>query len=118
MPGKTTLALDVRDLLCAQALMAVMKGVKEIDAGGTLEVATRVHGPHVLLSITDTGPGMAPDVLSKIWDPFFTTKARGMGLGLAIVKGIVERHGGRITMTSVPRQGTTVEVLLPLAGKK
>ncbi len=76
-----------------------------------------MHGrPGVEVAITDNGPGMPPDVLSKIWDPFFTTKdqGEGSGLGLGIVKGIVEKHQGQIRVESEVGRGTTLVVTLPL----
>ncbi|QOY94326.1 response regulator [Massilia sp. UMI-21] len=72
---------------------------------------------HVLLSITDTGCGMTPDVLDKIFDPFYTTKAtgEGTGLGMSMVYGFVKQSGGEIRIDSSPGQGTTITILLPRA---
>jgi signal transduction histidine kinase/ActR/RegA family two-component response regulator len=72
-------------------------------------------GPHVLLSVTDTGTGIAPDVLDKIFDPFFTTKeqGKGTGLGLSTVQGIVRSHGGFIEVYSDPGKGSRFAVYLP-----
>ncbi len=87
----------------------------EIDA----RTAGRHHrlapGPHVRLTVRDTGHGMAPHVQRRIFEPFFTTKGvgDGTGMGLAVVHGIVTGHGGAITLRSAPGQGTTFEVFLP-----
>jgi CheY-like chemotaxis protein len=72
-------------------------------------------GPYVRLTVCDTGHGMPPGVLERIWEPFFTTKGvgEGTGMGLAVVHGIVTSHEGAITATSVPGQGTTFAVYLP-----
>ncbi len=67
------------------------------------------------IAISDTGSGIPPEHLSKIFDPFFTTKEKGTGLGLSVVYGIVEKHGGKITVDSRVGQGTTVTVCLPAA---
>jgi signal transduction histidine kinase len=65
------------------------------------------------LTISDTGSGMTPDVLSRIFDPFYTTKLSGRGLGLAAVQGIIRNHNGWINVSSAPGQGTRFEILLP-----
>ena len=70
--------------------------------------------PTVILEVADDGPGVAPDVIDKIFNPFFTTKAQGSGLGLAIVRKIVDAHEGRIDVRSAVHQGTCFRVTLPI----
>ncbi|MBI3610800.1 MAG: PAS domain S-box protein [Nitrospirae bacterium] len=71
-------------------------------------------GGGVIVTVTDTGQGITPDNLSKIFHPFFTTKSKkGMGLGLSICKSIMEAHGGRISAVSVPGRGATFRLHLP-----
>ena len=70
----------------------------------------------VEIRITDTGPGISPEVLPRIFDPFFTTKEEGTGLGLSISYGIVREHGGTITAESRPGEGSTFIIQLPIRG--
>jgi two-component system cell cycle sensor histidine kinase/response regulator CckA len=84
--------------------------------GGTDGSADRLplpEGPYVRIRVRDTGPGIAPEHLAKIFDPYFTTKPGSTGLGLAVVKGIVQRHNGHVTVHSTPGRGTTMFVYLP-----
>lgn len=85
------------------------------------EVNRRLHpelqpGRHVLLSVSDTGNGIAPEHLPHLFEPFFTTREGGTGLGLANVHGIVRRCGGTVTAYSELQVGTTFKVYLPVAG--
>ncbi len=70
-------------------------------------------GPHVRIAVADTGPGIPPDVVPKIFEPLFTTKSFGTGLGLPTVRKVVEQHGGTIDVASVPDQGSTFTIWLP-----
>jgi PAS domain S-box-containing protein len=85
--------------------------------GGWLSVGTRVEGSRVLVTVADTGSGIPTEQLSRIYDPFFTTKSigQGTGLGLSITYGIVREHGGTITVESAVGQGTQFAVSLPLS---
>jgi two-component system sensor histidine kinase PilS (NtrC family) len=83
-------------------------------AGGRISVELRRRGGEAVLSVTDSGAGIAGEDLARIFDPFFTTKARGTGLGLAIVHRVVEAHGGRIAVQSEPGKGSTFSVSLPV----
>jgi two-component system NtrC family sensor kinase len=83
--------------------------------GGTLRASTRLTGDEMVeVVIADSGTGIPRDVMSKVLDPFFTTKEKGTGLGLSVVYGVVERHGGRLMLDSEPGHGTTVTIRLPL----
>ena len=85
--------------------------------GGWLTIATRIEEDAALVEVGDTGSGIPVDQMSRIYDPFFTTKdlGKGTGLGLSITYGIVQEHGGTITCDSVVGQGTRFTLRLPLA---
>ncbi len=91
-------------------------------AGGEIRITTALEpgGTQVRTDLTDTGQGIAPDHVSHIFEPFFTTKpvGKGTGLGLHVVHNIVERHGGRVTVHSLPGSGTTFSIWLPTAGSQ
>ena len=110
-------------LFCApeqieQALLAIeINAVEAMPEGGTLTLnACRINETGAIqITIADTGIGISDDAMPHIFEPFFTTKenGKGTGLGLAVVYGIVERHGGSITVQSQPHAGTTFTLLLP-----
>lgn len=87
-----------------------------IPERGSIAIRTRCRDEYVEVAIADTGKGIPADVLPKVFDPFFTTKAvgKGTGLGLSVSYGIVQNHGGEITVVSQPGHGTTFTVRLPI----
>jgi signal transduction histidine kinase/ActR/RegA family two-component response regulator len=110
--------------LCANAEYAMRQtgGVLEVhleavrvDTALAAQHSTLHLGPHVRLTVRDTGQGIPPDVVEHIYDPFFTTKAagEGTGIGLSVVHGIVVNHGGTIAVESRVDQGTTFMIYLP-----
>jgi two-component system NtrC family sensor kinase len=104
MPDGGTLRIDARDVQ--------LRGRGNVDA--TQAVPHGLRPPDgVEIAVTDTGHGIAPDDLSKIFEPFFTTKEAGTGLGLSVVHGIVQNHGGTVTVESQVSVGTTVILRLP-----
>jgi signal transduction histidine kinase len=88
--------------------------------GGWLTIATSAGGGGATIEISDTGSGIPADHLSRIYDPFFTTKdlGKGTGLGLSITYGIVQEHAGTITCESVVGKGTRFVLTLPLAARE
>jgi CheY-like chemotaxis protein/anti-sigma regulatory factor (Ser/Thr protein kinase) len=82
----------------------------------TVTVSTRDEGGEVIASVTDTGVGIPPEVLPRIFDPFFSTKkiGEGTGLGLFVSQGIIKEAGGTLTVHSTPGKGTSFEVRLPI----
>jgi two-component system sensor histidine kinase HydH len=83
--------------------------------GGTLELALHRPGPNeVELVVIDTGPGITPTVMSRLFEPFVSTKVTGLGLGLSISRRIVEEHGGRLVAENRPGGGACFVLSLPL----
>lgn len=121
--GDKTQLTQVLMNLCVNARDAMPEGgVLSIQATNTLlkHDAPSIHplakpGPYVLLTVTDTGMGIAPEVIDKIFDPFFTTKefGKGTGLGLSTAMGILKSHGGFINVYSEVGNGTRVFIYLP-----
>jgi two-component system NtrC family sensor kinase len=104
--------LNARD-----ALDGVSEGSIEICTGVVEDPET--ESPVVMVKVTDNGRGMAPGIMSQIFNPFFTTKekTRGTGLGLSVSLGIAQTHGGRIDVASEPGAGSTFSLVLPLYNK-
>ncbi len=92
--------------------------LKEIDISyeKTMERVGMKVGRHLELTVKDSGHGMEPEVLERIFEPYYTTKeqGKGTGLGLSVIHGIIKNHGGDISVSSQPGKGTTVTVLLPV----
>jgi signal transduction histidine kinase len=97
-------------------LNLLMNACDAMDSAGHIRVVTRTIADGVRIEVQDDGSGIPEEVRSRIFDPFFTTKpvGKGTGLGLSLSHGIVERHGGRMTVESESGQGTTFRVELPL----
>ncbi len=138
LPSNIALKLELAPSLCPVTIDAVQMelallniAINARDAmpdGGTLLLETRNHildapldnlpaGEYVRICLTDTGAGMAPEVLTKALDPFFTTKSigKGTGLGLAQAYGFARQSNGTLVINSHPGQGTSVEIFLPCA---
>ncbi|MDI6854311.1 MAG: GAF domain-containing protein [Deltaproteobacteria bacterium] len=95
-----------------QVLLNIIKNaIEAMDKGGELTVTTGRSAEGVFATITDTGGGIPPEVMDKLFQPFFSSKPKGSGLGLAISKKIMEAHGGKITIDSKPGTGTKVSLL-------
>ncbi|MBI4609260.1 MAG: hypothetical protein HY726_09635 [Candidatus Rokubacteria bacterium] len=112
-PDLPPIAAD-RDYLKRVVLNLLLNGLQAMPEGGTLSLEARATGDTLTLTVTDTGAGIPPESLPRIFDPYFTTKTKGLGLGLAIARRIVEAHGGQIEVESRPERGSLFRVLLPL----
>jgi len=110
---KITIQGDSKQL--KQAFINVIRnGCQAMDNNGILSVRITSDNKKVDISITDTGQGIPPQDIDRIFDPFYTTKTFGVGLGLAISKGIIEEHGGKIMVESELLKGTTFTISLPV----
>ena len=122
-PQGITLSIDVpKDVPAVRADEAKLKQVlhnlcknaeEAMPNGGGLSVSARSDGAQVVLSVSDTGEGIAEGI--DVFTPFATTKQAGTGLGLPIVREIVAAHGGTVTFTSSPGEGTRFDIVLPIA---
>ncbi|MDI4663902.1 HAMP domain-containing histidine kinase [Xanthobacter autotrophicus] len=103
-------------------LNLLSNAVKFTPEGGRVQVSVRPDGDAVSIRVRDTGPGMRPEDVARLGEPFFqagdcTQRARGSGLGIAVVKGLVKLHGGDFRVESAPGRGTSVTVTLPCAAE-
>jgi len=101
-----------------QALLNLMiNAIQSMPEGGALHITTSIRGQgikEIVVSIRDTGCGIPKENFQKLFDPYFTTKARGFGLGLSIVERIVEEHGGRIEVASELGKGSSFSLIFPI----
>jgi len=88
-----------------------------MNDGGHLSVTAALADNSLSIAVADTGSGIDPVDLEKIFDPYYTTKAKGTGLGLAIVHKIVEGHGGQVLVESTPGAGTRFVLQIPCASE-
>ena len=86
--------------------------------GGQLVISTRKNGDKLCLDIKDTGPGISPERIRHIFEPFSTTKSRGLGLGMPYAQKVIQEHGGQIRVESELGKGTHIRIELPAGGSK
>jgi two-component system sensor histidine kinase HydH len=103
-----------------QALLNLyLNAIQAIGSDGVLEVGVeRIDERKIRVTVCDSGKGIKPDDLAKIFNPYFTTKATGTGLGLTMVQKVIEEHQGTIRVVSNPQTGTRFEMVIPLGQKK
>lgn len=97
-------------------LNLVLNGIDACAAGGRVTLRARADPDEVAFDVTDTGPGIPPELGERIFAPFFTTKPTGNGLGLSISQRIANDHGGSLTLLSTPGEGATFTLTLPRGG--
>ncbi len=99
----------------------VINATQAMPEGGNIEITARnvsvSQGRFIKISVTDTGTGISPENLNRIFDPYFTTKKDGSGLGLATAYSIIKHHGGSISVESTPGSGTTFQILMPASDR-
>ncbi len=104
--------VELREVL----VNVIYNSVDAMPYGGEIRLSAQEANERVVLTVTDNGSGMRPEVKSRLFDPFFTTKGKaGTGMGLAVSFGIIRRHDGSIEVDSEPGRGTTLRILLPKA---
>ncbi|MGA7828558.1 MAG: ATP-binding protein, partial [Geobacteraceae bacterium] len=92
----------------------ITNGIQAMPAGGTLTIrGEQDSAGTVRLEFIDTGQGISPENMKKLFQPLFTTKAKGIGLGLVVCRNLTEANSGRIEVSSKPGQGSTFAVVLP-----
>ena len=122
--GEQELAEDLPRTLVDRAQLkqafynVIRNALQAMPAGGILRLRTEATETHVLVSFVDTGRGIAPDQVGRIFEPYYTTKTGGSGLGLMIVQRIVREHGGTIEIESDVGHGTTFRIRLPIYEKR
>lgn len=116
LPELPEVLLDVGQI--RQALLNIVRNAGEAlseQGGGVLRISASIDGDDVLLEVADDGPGMNAEHVSRIFDPFFSTKDSGSGLGLPVTQQVIAEHGGRIGCRSALGTGTTFSIWLPQA---
>ena len=93
-----------------------MNAIEATESGGKILITSGcdLKGHCIEVRVIDSGEGISPENIDRIFDPFFTSKEEGTGLGLAITHGIIEQHGGTVDVTSKIGSGTTFSIKLPL----
>lgn len=96
-------------------LNIILNAAQAMEGNGELTITTTRQGNEIKVKIADTGPGIPPEIIGKLFNPFFTTKEKGTGLGLAIVYGIIERHLGRVDVETELGRGSAFILTLPIS---
>jgi signal transduction histidine kinase/CheY-like chemotaxis protein len=111
------LAINARDAMPSGGAITIESGMASLDQAFAAQNPEVEPGDYVVLSVTDTGTGMAPEVASRVFEPFFTTKpvGKGTGLGLSMVYGFMKQSGGHVKIYSEVGVGTSVKLYIPIA---
>ena len=101
----------------AATLNLMINAVQAMSTGGRLTISTGANDKDLWMTIRDTGAGMTPEQIKQIFEPFNTTKSRGLGLGMPYAQKVIQQHGGQIVVDSRPGNGTQVKIELPGNGR-
>jgi signal transduction histidine kinase/CheY-like chemotaxis protein len=106
----TNLVVNADQAMSSHGMITISAVNREVAEGDGLPLTP---GPYVLITVADQGPGIAPEIVDRVFDPYFTTKNGGIGLGLAVAHAVIRRHKGHIALAPQSSNGATFEVLLP-----
>lgn len=112
-PDGLVVEADVDQLRLALTNLA-LNAAQAVAPSGRVTLAARLEEHGCVIEVADTGPGVAPDMRERIFEPFVTTKHRGTGLGLPTARRVIEAHGGTVALVDRPRGGTIARVILPV----
>lgn len=121
-PAHAHLAIDGTDVLVeldgnrtalTAALINLVRNALESGPDVVVTMRAEIRGPRVVFRVQDNGPGIEPQIQSRVFEPFFSTRPAGTGLGLAVVKTVTEAHGGEVEIESTPERGTHIGLDLP-----
>ena len=119
--GEVPSVMADREAIRSVLTNLLINSLQAIDGEGgsvVIKLSGDLDGARACVEVTDTGRGIAPEDISKVFEPYYSTKETGTGLGLAIVKKVIDDHGGTITVTSKQGGGTTFAIALPVDGRK
>jgi signal transduction histidine kinase len=113
--GGNNLQIEIDPKQVKRAVLNVLiNAVEACAGGGRVKVFTRIAEDSYQIEVRDNGPGLTKEVAERAFDPYFTTKPSGTGIGLSITRGILEEHGGSISLTCSLGEGCQVLMMLPL----
>ena len=94
------------------------EAMKTMEAGKKIVVATFVEGEHIIIRVSDSGPGVSQEIRDEIFDPYFTTKHEGTGIGLSLCHRIINDHGGSLTVSDSEFGGAEFQIEMPIKAKQ
>lgn len=114
-PAEQAVVVNADQRLLKQAILnLILNGVQAMPQGGEMILSIRPNPNEAVISVIDTGTGISPDAVNRIFDAYYSTKKSGTGLGLAMTRRIAEEHGGSVSVTSEPGKGSDFQLHLPL----